>query len=180
MHIAICGYIASGKSTLAQYLSQKFNGTVVSFGTPVKLHISELFSLDFLIKFYNLPKDTTTYKPRKLYQYYGCMMRNFDPDVFVRYLFNHLPSNNTIIIDDLRRMNEYLECKRHNFIVIKLKVSKEVQEERIKKIYENYQEQLDSLNNEAESEIDIVPADFEVESNEETIPKVLEYLKNIV
>ena len=134
MKIAITGKMCSGKTTLSKYLlSIEPRFQVFSFGKKVKDIASELFQMD------------PNFKNRSLLTSIGQKMREIDPDVWANYIIQQTKDLNYCLIDDLRYQNEYELLAKEGWKIIQLKVSKELQEERIKTMYpRNY---LDHLKN---------------------------------
>ena len=143
MKIAISGKLCSGKSYLANYLVEKYDGRIYSFGYGVKKYCKELFNME--------------YKDRKLLQDFAQKMRDIDKDVWVNYTINKINTDNskhTIIIDDLRFPNEKEKLIKEGFLLICLTIDKELQIERIKKTYpDTYKEHIDRLDDISESYI---------------------------
>ena len=60
-----------------------------------------------------------------------------------------------VIIDDLRYKNEFDQVKDAGFIIIKLKISKKLQVDRLKNLYKNnWQNHIDNLSHQSELELD--------------------------
>ena len=80
---------------------------------------------------------------------------------WIKLLDKEINGLDNIIIDDLRFQNELEYLKSQNFFIIKIKITKEEQIERIKNIYkDNYQEHIDRL--EHISELNNLKSDIEV------------------
>lgn len=139
MKVAICGKICSGKSTLTDKLMKRYPKLIKkSFAGKIKELAVELFGM----------KE----KDRKLLQDIGTNMRLIDPDVWVNYIINGTDDN--VIIDDLRFENEARLLKQHNWIIIRLNITDELQRKRIIETYpDTYQDHLNNLNHESELEI---------------------------
>ena len=134
MKIAITGKMCSGKTTLSKYLlSIEPRFQVFSFGRKVKDIASDLFQMD------------PNFKNRSLLTSIGQKMREIDPNVWANYVIQQTKDINYCLIDDLRYQNEYELLVKEGWKIIQLKVSKELQEERIKTMYpDNY---IDHLKN---------------------------------
>lgn len=134
MKIAITGKMCSGKTTLSNYLrviEPRFQ--VFSFGKKVKEVASDLFQMD------------PDFKDRSLLTSIGQKMREINLDVWANYVINQTKDIDYCLIDDLRYQNEYELLIKDGWKIIQLRVSKELQEERIKTMYpDNY---LDHLKN---------------------------------
>lgn len=145
MRIAICGKMCSGKSTLANYIKytySKYNFTIDSFAKKIYELAKELFNM----------KE----KNRSLLISIGTKMREIDNNVWCNYIENKYKNEDYIIIDDLRFENEAKMLKKNNFFLIKLNISNELQEKRIKNLYKNYDDHLNKRNDESELNIDCI------------------------
>ena len=140
--IAITGKMCSGKTTIANYLIAKNNQFVkISFADKVKEIATDLFNM----------KE----KNRYLLQSIGTKMREIDEDVWASYTVNKACKQNFVIIDDLRYKNEFNQVKDAGFILIKLKISKKLQVDRLKNLYKNnWQNHIDNLSHQSELELD--------------------------
>tara|TARA_X000000950_G_C13771958_1_gene601381 strand:+ start:413 stop:940 length:528 start_codon:yes stop_codon:yes gene_type:complete len=167
MKLAILGKMGSGKSTSAKYLKENYNFKIHSFGYPVKKFAKEIFN--------------EKSKNRKLIQDFAQKVKEIDPDVWVKYLINNLDLEKNIVIDDLRFPNEYKVLKKNGFKIIKLSITDEFQEIRLKNTYpDNYQVHIERKNDISESYTDEILYDylFKVESN--NIKDLHLFLDNIV
>jgi len=179
--IAFYGKMGAGKSTLAKALSSQYNNmqmdyypNIYSFGAGVKKCAKDYF-------------DTET-KDRDLLVGIGMKMREVHEDVWIDYLqrnmqkdakkcqqlkMRHIP-----IVDDLRFENEYKYLKENGFKIIKLHISPELQEHRLRLLYpDDWQTHLNysshiSENSNLEYHLEIDSKDS-VEDNLEKIKKYL-------
>ena len=106
--IGITGNMGSGKSLAAEYLSGKYQCK--------KLRLSG--------KMREIAMSLEIEPSRDFLQGIGKFMREFDDDVWVRYIYNKVRlSESPIVIDDIRRENEinYLEPLGFKFIRIDTK-----------------------------------------------------------
>lgn len=140
IHIAICGKICSGKSTLAKYLEDKHNFKILSFANSVKKFAREIFNMK--------------HKDRKLLQEFSEKLKEIDNDIWIKHFDKQLLMNqhHNIVVDDLRFPNEYNFLINKSFTIIRLDINNELQIQRIKETYkENYNEHLERLNHISES-----------------------------
>lgn len=167
MKIAIAGQICSGKSTLANYLIEKYPFLIKkSFAGKVKEIATDLFDM----------KE----KDRNLLQSIGTSMRSINPDVWVNYIIKC--DEKHIIIDDLRYENEARILKDNNWYIIRLNITDELQKSRIIKTYpDTFQEHLNNLEHESELEISILDKyiDLELESNNIDYNKLNYFINDI-
>ena len=140
--IAITGKMCSGKTTIANYLIEKNKNFVkISFADKVKEIAKDLFDM----------KD----KNRHLLQSIGTKMREIKEDVWACYTVKKACKQDFVIIDDLRYKNEFNQVKDAGFILIKLKISKKLQVDRLKNLYKNnWQNHIDNLSHQSELELD--------------------------
>ena len=136
MKIAITGKMCSGKTTISKYLQEiepRFQ--IFSFGKKVKEVASDLFQMDPNIK------------DRSLLTSIGEKMREINSDVWINYIIHQTKNIEYCLIDDLRYQNEYQILSENGWKIIQLKISDELQENRIKQIYpDNYQDHLKNRN----------------------------------
>lgn len=168
MRIAICGKICSGKSTLANALSENFKLRKISFANPVKMYAEEIFDMK--------------YKDRKLIQDFAEKMKEINPNVWIDYLDRSiLEKEDDIVIDDLRFMNEYNFLRTRGFFIIRINIEMIDQIKRIKSTYpDKWQDHIDRLNHVSEIDRTIFNADLDIESTDDMIEYVLEYIRNNV
>lgn len=133
--VGICGKAGAGKSTVAEYLVKHYQAGKLAFADPLRAMLMP--AIDLL--YYNEPVEVVEEKikakkdepidcfgtsPRKLLQGIGALMREHNPDVFVKLTqrkidmlneldsiilkFTGVPTTHavTYVIDDLRYDNE--------------------------------------------------------------------------
>ena len=134
MKIAIIGKMCSGKSTIAQIMMDHDNSyQIFSFGGAVKKYAKEIFNMQG--------------KDRSLLINFANKMRDIDENVWVRPVIEESRLFDNCIVDDVRYQNELDALVNDNWIVIKLNISKGLQEERIRETYpENYEDHLKNIN----------------------------------
>ena len=156
--IGLCGVMASGKTTLADKVVEKYQG----FGK---------FSLaDAVKRFANFVYDIPEgYKDRVAYQKIGDGARQqLYEDVWLDTVLNEIAhhevvSNNEgfithFIIDDIRYQNEVIKLKSKGWKIIKIEIEDELQNERLKETYpDNWETHVASKNHASESEVNIIP-----------------------
>ena len=167
MKIALLGKMGSGKSTCAKYLKEKYNFEIHSFGSPVKKFAKEIFN------------DNT--KNRSLIQDFAQKVKEIDPNVWVNYLINNANFSKNIVVDDLRFPNEFEVLKANGFLIIKLDISKEFQELRLKTTYpDNFQTHLNRRNDISESFTDILENDYIYKVDSDNIENLYSFLDSII
>lgn len=200
LKFALSGKIASGKTTTSKSIARRTRGEVkvLSFAKRLKDIVSELFTReddqyssmpfeDYVLRD-EVSRENAMGKQRKLLQDFGTKVREIDPNAWVNALdkqARECERNGVhIIVDDLRMPNEYAYCKHNGYILIRLEVSRQVQEKRIKRIYNNYEEHLSRLDHHTEVALDSYPFDYVIhtdnpsEINEKIGKIMLEVKKN--
>ena len=145
MKIAFIGKMASGKTTCCDYLKtidSSFEAT--SFAKMVKHIATEIFFMK--------------HKDRGLLQQIGRKMREIRPTVFIDYVVNETSGSENFLLDDARYVNEIETLDLHKWVLVKLVISKKLQEKRIKDRYpDTYPFHLDRLTHESEMEQEMIP-----------------------
>jgi dephospho-CoA kinase len=118
--ICLCGRLRSGKDTAANHLYIKYSFNRVAFGDALKKNAHAAF-----------PWVSEFSKPRALYQQYGQLMRQIDPDVWIKHAEREVKGAidfrvNTgaekvgIVITDVRQDNEVAWCRENGFTIIRV------------------------------------------------------------
>ena len=133
MKIAIIGKMCSGKSTIAQIIMDHDSSyKTFSFGGAVKRYAKEIFNMQG--------------KDRSLLINFANKMREIDSNVWIRPVIEESRLFDNCIVDDVRYQNELDALVNDNWIIIKLNISRELQEKRIKLTYpENYEDHLKNI-----------------------------------
>jgi adenylate kinase family enzyme len=140
MKLAITGVMGSGKTTVANYLIEKYNFKKFSFADDVKKYAYEIFNMK--------------HKDRKLLQEFASKLREIDNYIWIKKLDEKLKNNNhiNIIIDDLRFPEEYEYLKSNDFLILKLDIHKDLQIKRLKDTYPNdFQSHINSSHHNSET-----------------------------
>jgi cytidylate kinase len=102
MKIAISGVMCSGKTTISNYLIEKYNYKKFSFADDIKKYAVEIFDMKN--------------KDRKLLQNFGTKMKEIDDLIWIKRLDKKIKDiYDNIIIDDLRFQDEVTYLKSYNF-----------------------------------------------------------------
>ena len=157
--IALNGKIASGKTTTAKFIKDYFNDNyeIFNFAGRLKELATELFDFD--------PNN----KDRKLLQDFGEAVRSIKKDAWIKSLHNRTKNLEFIIVDDMRTPDEFNYLKENGYILIRLNVSPEIQEKRIKELYpKNYKEHLERRNHFTETALDDFSFDYYINTDDKT------------
>ena len=148
MKIAFIGKMASGKTTCCNYLqSLDPSFKITNFAKMVKYIANNIFFMKN--------------KDRVLLQQIGTKLREIRPSVFIDYVIHETSDSNNYLLDDARYVNEIMTLKENGWYLIKLIISKELQEQRIKKTYpDTYQKHLQRLTHISETQQDTLSLDI--------------------
>jgi dephospho-CoA kinase len=175
--IALCGRLRSGKDTAANHLYIRHSFNRVAFGDALKKNAHATF-----------PWVSEFSKPRALYQSYGQLMRQIDPDVWIKHAeravkgaidFNvHTGAEKIgVVITDLRQTNEYEWARNNGYTIIRVTAPDEDRLWRAKLAGDDFNEA--DLEHETESHIDGFAVDYEI-VNDETVDELKEIIDSIL
>ena len=176
MRIAFTGKLRSGKSAAAGRLVYNYGFETVSFGSALKRYADEIFSVTEVSEYkpelitevdpFGYTYVSTKRKPRKLYQDFGQIMRELDPDIWIRHaeksveMLEDFRSTRGIVIDDLRQPNEYEWCRDNGFVIIRLVAPAETRVRRAEIAGDAFD--MASLGHDTESHSDGFEVDYEI------------------
>ena len=168
MKLAITGEMASGKTSIAKYLVEKYNFTKFSFADDVKLYATEIFDMKI--------------KDRKLLQQFATKMKEIDENIWIKRLeFKIKDISDNIIIDDLRYPNEELYLKSNGFKILKLDIDTELQNNRLKNTYINdFDMHIACKKHDSEKHTQFLYHDFYYLINKNTEKFIYEYIDNLI
>jgi len=151
INIAICGKMASGKTTLANYLLKEEQYEVMSLAGQVKRLGRDLFGMKN--------------KDRVLLQKIGMKMREIKPSVWIDYLVNQASEVNqsmyNVVVDDVRFINEAKRFKNEGWLLIKMDIKEDLQIERLKNTYPtDWEMHVANRTDMSELEVDQIPDDW--------------------
>jgi dephospho-CoA kinase len=150
--IALTGKMRAGKDEIAQHLYIKYGFKRIAFGDELKRTAGDVF-----------PWMTGPHKPRALLQQYGQLMREIDPQVWVKHAdrkvkgevdfrVNSGHDRVGIVITDLRQQNEYDWARANGFTIIRVTAPDDVRIDRAIRAGDNFSE--NDLEHVTESAID--------------------------
>jgi dephospho-CoA kinase len=175
--IALCGRLRSGKDTVANHLYIRHSFNRVAFGDALKKNAHATF-----------PWVSEFSKPRALYQQYGQLMREIDPQVWIKHAEQAVKGAidfrvNTgaekvgVVITDLRQQNEVDWCRANGFTLIRVMAPDEDRIWRAKLAGDDFTEA--DLEHETESHIDGFEVDFTI-YNDGTVDELKEQIEEII
>ena len=169
MKIAICGKMASGKTTVAQSLE---GFQVLSLAGEVKRVGRELFGM----------KD----KNRPLLQQIGMKMREIRESVWLDALIRESNKQElygySVVCDDVRFINEANTLKADGWILIKLVITDDLQKQRLQNTYpDDWEVHWNNRTDASESEVDAIPLDLfdlviPAANDGSTVKRVIDFL----
>jgi dephospho-CoA kinase len=175
--IALCGRLRSGKDTAANHLYIRHSFNRVAFGDALKKNAHATFPWIYEFN-----------KPRALYQQFGQLMRQIDPDVWIKhaeravkgaidYNVNTGAEKVGVVITDLRQPNEYEWARANGFSIIRVTAPDEDRLWRAKLAGDDFNEA--DLEHETESHIDGFAVDAEI-VNDGSVDELKEQVDAIV
>jgi dephospho-CoA kinase len=161
--IAITGKMRSGKDTVANHLYIRHSFNRVAFGDALKKNAHATF-----------PWVYEWNKPRALYQQFGQLMRQIEPDVWIKHAeravngaidfnVNTGAEKVGVVITDLRQPNEYEWCRNNGYTIIRVSAPDEDRVFRAKLAGDDFTE--DDLEHETESHIDSFDCDCAIHND---------------
>ena len=150
MKVAICGKMASGKTTVAQSLD---GFQVLSLAGEVKRVGRELFGMK------------VGEKNRPLLQQIGMKMREIRESVWLDCLIHesekHELEGYSVVCDDVRFVNEAKTLKEHGWTLIKLVIADDLQKLRLQNTYsDDWEHHWNNRTDASETEVDAIPLDL--------------------
>jgi hypothetical protein len=175
--VAICGPMCAGKTALANNISRKladigFKSGVFSFATSLKRIAKKIQQTDT--------------KNRKLLQTLAEGIKDeFGSNIFALNILKQIKaaSAKIAVIDDLRfntELYELLNDTDRKWIIIRLKITKGLQKERLKQTYpDSYKKHIERLNHVSEQEFKKFNVDFDLLADvslDVNSSKIIEYI----
>jgi dephospho-CoA kinase len=158
--IALTGKMRSGKDTVANHLYIRHSFNRVAFGDALKKNAHATF-----------PWVSQFSKPRALYQQYGQLMRQVDPDIWIKHAERAVKGAidfrvNTgaeqigVVITDVRQQNEVDWCRENGFTLIRVTAPDEDRIARAIAAGDDFS--VHDLTHETEQAIDGFAVDYEI------------------
>jgi dephospho-CoA kinase len=167
--IALTGKLRAGKDEVAQHLYIKYGFNRIAFGDALKKEAHAVFPW--------IPQNS---KPRALYQNFGQLMREIEPDVWIKHAERAVKGAidfrvNTgaekigVVVTDLRQLNEYEWARTEGYTIIRVTAPDEVRIARAIKAGDSFVE--NDLVHSTELAIDGFDVDYTV-TNEGTVEEL--------
>jgi cytidylate kinase len=168
MKFAITGVMCCGKTTIANYLVQKYNYKKFGFADDLKKFAADIFDMRV--------------KDRKLLQDFGTKMKEIDKSIWIKRLDKKIKDiNDNIVIDDLRFKDEEVYLKSNGFKILKLDIDNDLQNNRLKKTYCNdFSMHFECKNHESEINTNQIYYDYNYLINNETENNIYKYIDNLI
>jgi dephospho-CoA kinase len=158
--IALTGKLRSGKDTVAHHLYIRYGFDKVAFGDALKRIAHDTF-----------PWVSEFSKPRALYQNVGQLMREIEPDVWVKHAeravkgaidfrVNTGADKVIVVVTDCRQQNEVDWCRANGFTLIRVTAPDEDRIKRAIAAGDDFDEK--DLSHETEIAIDTFDVDAEI------------------
>jgi dephospho-CoA kinase len=158
--IALTGKLRSGKDTVANHLYIRHSFDRVAFGDALKKNAHATF-----------PWIYEWNKPRALYQQFGQLMREIDPEIWIKHAERAVKGAidfrvNTgadkvgVVVTDVRQQNEVDWCRENGFTLIRVTAPDEVRIGRAIAAGDDFN--IHDLTHETELAIDGFAVDYEI------------------
>ena len=151
MKVAICGKMASGKTTIADLVAAETEFTKYSLGSKVKEVAYNIFGMN------------PEFKDRHLLQQIGMKMRDVYPHVWIEAVMLQVMRDEATnaVVDDVRFVNEAKKFKEDGWTLIKLDIPENLQISRLKNTYpDNWEDHVLHREDPSETEVDEIPIEW--------------------
>jgi|SRR5699024_483735 len=182
--ILIVGKMRAGKSTVARHLVTDYGFQELAFGAELKRSADNLFKTTEVAEYKREPirrgetgvpfidaDEILGYrKPRRLYQDFGQLMRQLDPDIWIRHVAQTMDvvesfkSSKGVVISDGRQPNEIEWAKENGFTIIRVNADESDRLERIERAGDDFK--TEDLRHETELYVDDIQADYDIWNGE--------------
>ena len=180
MKVAICGPMASGKTTIADYLVEHHGFVKLSFATGVKAMGAKI--IETMIDEGILPPEAAGKKHRAVLQAIGAEGRRLRPTIWIEDALNQADSHENVVIDDMRYINEAKLAHDQGFVNVRLCISENLQKSRLQRTYpDDWESHWGARADSSEQEIYQIPidhmkAELIVEDGPHCIEQILDLL----
>src|SRR5690625_2643738 len=169
--VALEGKMRAGKSLIAEHLVAEHGFHRLAFGDALKQYADAIFphfteNITAPDEIFGGTRVIGKRKPRALYQTFGQMMREIDPDIWLRHaadavsVWESFRGVDGIVIDDLRQPNEEIWARDNGFTIIRVNANEDTRLERARALGDSFE--IEDLRHETELHIDDIEADFDI------------------
>ena len=206
VNVALSGKMASGKSTVAALIAERWGHSIIPIAGPLKLlaecakagdteyasHVLEMLCCgsdvrlrDAGVVYVRLCKKYADElggdaKPRGFLQDFGRELRSVDENIWVRVVGERALAEaaKSFVCDDLRYVNEAQWLKECGFVLVRCECADEVREYRLKQLYPNTP--FTQINHPSELDLDSYPLfDYHIDTTQSTT-QILAQLEDIL
>lgn len=169
LKIAIAGKFRSGKTTLEDYIVNKYHYVPFAFGDELKNSFHE--------KYPSVPKNP---KPRRGYQLHSDIMKYvYGEDIWIDTCIGNIRKHREVaesynitgkeigftpLITDVRFPNEVTRCSDLGFVIIRVNCPDEIRLERANKAGDQFN--LEDMNHNSESQVDSLNVDYDIDNSD--------------
>lgn len=114
LRVALVGGPGVGKTTHARELQKKYKGDVLSFASPLKKMLRDLWGERM---------DNPEFAREQAQRFGTDYVRTVDINIWVKKLEEKISPDRNVFVDDCRFYNEYAMLRRHGFLFIRLTAS---------------------------------------------------------
>lgn len=111
LRVALVGAAGVGKTTHARELQKKYKGDVLSFATPLKKILRDLWGSRM---------DNPVFAREQAQKFGTDYVRTVDANIWIEKLVEKISPDRNVFVDDCRFYNEYVALRRLGFIFIRL------------------------------------------------------------
>jgi len=156
MKVAICGPMASGKTTLADYLVEHHGFVKLSFAAGVKAMGEKI--VDALIEEGLVSPEAAGKKHRGVLQAIGAEGRRLRPTIWIEDALTQAENHEKVVIDDMRYINEAKLAHEQGFVNLRLCISENLQKSRLQRTYpDDWERHWGARSDSSEQEIHQIP-----------------------
>jgi hypothetical protein len=148
--------MASGKTTIADYLVEHHGFVKLSFAAGVKSMGSKIVRT--MVEEGLLPPEAAGKKHRAVLQAIGAEGRRLRPTLWIEDALSQADSYENVVIDDMRYINEAKLAHEQGFVNVRLCISENLQKSRLQYTYpDNWESHWSARSDSSEQEIHRIP-----------------------
>ena len=148
--------MASGKTTLADYLVEHHGFVKLSFAAGVKAMGEKI--VDALIEEGLVSPEAAGKKHRGVLQAIGAEGRRLRPTIWIEDALTQAENHEKVVIDDMRYINEAKLAHEQGFVNLRLCISENLQKSRLQRTYpDDWERHWGARSDSSEQEIHQIP-----------------------